>query len=51
MQGGEGDEVVFVVGVDVEEGVADLFHVDGAREGGLLGVVALELGGELGWVV
>lgn len=27
--------------------MADLFHVDGAREGGFLGVVALELEWEL----
>jgi hypothetical protein len=30
--------------------VADLFDVDGAREGGFLGIIALELrGGGLSW--
>lgn len=43
MEGGEGDEVGFVVGGYGEEGVADLFDLDGAGEGGFLGVVALEL--------
>lgn len=40
MQGGQSDEVVFVIGVEVEDGVADLLDVDGAAERGLLGVVA-----------
>ena len=41
MEGGEGDEVGFVVGGYGEEGVPDLFDVDCAGEGGFLGVVAL----------
>lgn len=51
MQGGEGDEVGFVVGGDGEEGVADLFDVDCPGKGGFLGVVALELRGVLGGAV
>lgn len=48
MEGGEGDEVGFVIASgDSEEGVADLFDVDCAGEGGFLSVVALELGGVL----
>ena len=34
------DEVVFVVGVEMEESVADLFDVDCSRERSFLGVVA-----------
>lgn len=41
MEGGESDEVGFVVGGDGEERVTDLFDVDCAGEGGFLGVVAL----------
>lgn len=48
VEGGQGDEVGLglIRGVgrgESEEGVADLFDVDGAGEGRLLGVVALEL--------
>lgn len=32
VQGGEGDEVVLVVGVEMKDGVADLLDVDGAAE-------------------
>lgn len=32
----------------MQQGVANLFDVDGAGEGGLLGVVALKLSKELG---
>lgn len=42
MQGWEGDEVVFVISVDVQQCVADLLDVDGATERGLLSVVAFE---------
>lgn len=53
VEGREGDEVGFGDGGGIwggkgEEGVADLFNVDGAGEGGFLGVVALEL--ERGYV-
>ena len=37
----ERDEVVFVIGVEVEEGMADLLDVNCAGEGGLLGIVSL----------
>lgn len=40
-EGGEGDEVIFVILVYVEEGVAALFDVDGVGERGFGGVVAL----------
>lgn len=43
MEAREGDEVVFVVGVKVEDGVADLADVDGAAERGFLRVVAGEV--------
>ena len=48
MEGREGDEVSLglVRGVrwgKSKKGVADLFNVDGAGEGGLLGVIALKL--------
>jgi len=42
VQGGEGDEVGFVVLLECEEGVAELFDVNAAGERGFLGVVALE---------
>jgi hypothetical protein len=52
VQGWKGDEVGFrlVGGIgrcECQEGVADLFDVDGAGEGGFLGVVALELDGDM----
>ena len=37
----ERDEVVFVVGIEVEESMADLLDVNCAGEGGFLGVVSL----------
>ena len=40
LDGGEGDEVVFVVFVEVHDGVADLLDVDAAVEGNFLGGVA-----------
>lgn len=48
MEGREGDEVGFrfvggVRGCEREEGMADLFDVDGTGEGGFLGIVALKL--------
>ena len=46
VEGGEGDEVGFVIGSYGEEGVADLFDVDCAREGGFLSIVTLELDGD-----
>lgn len=53
VQGGEGDEVGFLLaflgGGDGQDGVADLLDVDCAGEGGLLGVVALEV--DAGWEV
>ena len=44
VEGWERDEVVFVIGIEVEDGMADLLDVDGPGEGGFLGVVALKLG-------
>lgn len=41
---GEGLDVVFVVGVEVEDGVADLLDVDGAVEADCLSCVSLCLG-------
>lgn len=41
MEGGKGDEVGFVVFLEVEEGAAELLDVDAAGEGGFLGVVAV----------
>lgn len=35
----------------MQQGVADLFDMDGAGEGGFLGVVALKLSKELGSLV
>ena len=48
MEGGDSDQVGFVEFGEGEEGVADLFDMYRAGEGGLLGVVAFELkeGGE-----
>ena len=43
VEGGEGDEVGFVIGSYGKEGVADLFDVDCAREGGFLSIITLEL--------
>ena len=48
VEGGKGDEIRFRLAGRVgrcerEEGMADLLDVDGAGEGGFLGVVALEL--------
>lgn len=43
MQVREGDEKGFVIGGDGEDGVPDLLDVDGAREGGFLCIVALQL--------
>ena len=40
LDGGEGDEVVFVVFVEVHDGVADLLDVDAAVEGDFLAGVA-----------
>jgi len=42
MQGWDSNQVVFIVGIKVEEGVADLLDMDSAGEGGFLGVVALK---------
>lgn len=42
VQGREGNEVVLVVFVDVEDGVTDLLDVDSSAERGLLSVVSLE---------
>jgi hypothetical protein len=42
VKSGEGDEVVFVVLVDVENGVTNLLDVDSSTERGLLSVVTLE---------
>ena len=42
VEGWERDEVVFVVVVDVQDGVADLADVDCCAEGGFLRVVALQ---------
>lgn len=43
VEGGEGDEVGFVVRGEGVDGVADLFDVNRAGDRGFLGVVALEL--------
>ena len=51
MESGEGYQVVFVIGIDVQEGVTDLFDVDRAGEGGLLGIVALELSRRLALMI
>ena len=42
VESGEGDEVVLVELVNVEDGVTNLLDVDGSTERGLLGVVSLE---------
>jgi hypothetical protein len=41
VQGWDGDEVVFVVSIQMKEGVAYLFDLDCARKGGFLSVVTL----------
>lgn len=43
MQRGDGDEVGFVIFRDCEEGVTNLFDVNGSRERGFLGIVAFQL--------
>ena len=44
MEGGEGDEVGLIEVGEGEEGMTDLFYVNGAGKGSFLGVVAFELG-------
>ena len=39
----EGDEVGFIVGFESVDGMTDLFNVDCAGKGCLLGIVALKL--------
>ena len=46
MKGGNSDEVGFVEFGEGEEGVADLFDMYRAGEGGFLGIVAFELRAE-----
>ena len=41
MQRREGDEIVFIVLFEMVESVTDLADMDGAGEGGFLGVIAL----------
>ena len=50
MEGGDSDKVGFVEFGKGEEGMADLFDVYGAGEGGFLGVVAFELKEGGGWL-
>jgi hypothetical protein len=42
VQAGQSNEVVLIVGVQVQDGVADLAHVDSARERRLLSIVTLQ---------
>ena len=46
MEGRQGDQVGFVVSGNGEEGVADLFDLDCARERGLLCIVTFKLSHE-----